>query len=106
LLKSLYGLKQAPKQWYEKFDKAILLNGFHYNSVDKCMYSNFFKNKIKIGVITCPYVDDMLLFSINMIGIIETKRYLTFIFKMKDLGEVDTILGIKVKKHSSGYALN
>jgi hypothetical protein len=41
-----------------------------------------------------------------MIGIVETKRYLTSIFKMKDLDEVDTILGIKVKKHSSGYALN
>uniref|UniRef100_A0A2N9HPB4 Retrovirus-related Pol polyprotein from transposon TNT 1-94-like beta-barrel domain-containing protein n=1 Tax=Fagus sylvatica TaxID=28930 RepID=A0A2N9HPB4_FAGSY len=27
------------------------------------------------------------------------------IFKMKDLKEVDTILGIKVKKHSGGYAL-
>jgi hypothetical protein len=41
-----------------------------------------------------------------MIGIVETKRYLTSIFKMKDLGEVDTILGIKVKKYGSGYALN
>jgi len=40
-----------------------------------------------------------------MIGIVETKKYLTYIFKMKDLGEVDTILGIKVKKHSNGYAL-
>jgi len=37
---------------------------------------------------------------------IETERYLTYIFKMKDLSEVDTILDIKVKKHSSGYALN
>jgi len=41
-----------------------------------------------------------------MIRIVETKRYLTYIFKMKDLGEVDIILGIKVKKHNSGYALN
>ncbi|KAK3024292.1 hypothetical protein RJ639_043154 [Escallonia herrerae] len=28
------------------------------------------------------------------------------IFKMKDLNEVDTVLGIKVKKHSGGYALS
>ena len=106
MIKFLYGLKQAPKQLHEKFDQTILLNGFHYNGVDKCMYSKFTKNKIKIEVITCLYVDDMLLFSINIIGIIETKRYLTFIFKMKDLGEVDIILDIKVKKHSSGYTLN
>jgi hypothetical protein len=67
------------------------------------MYSKFTKD---FGVIICLYVDDMLIFSTNMIGIVETKRYLTSIFKMKDLGEVETILGIKVKKHSSGYALN
>ena len=67
------------------------------------MYSKFTKD---FGVIICLYVDDMLIYSINMIGIVETKRYLTSIFKMKDLGEVETILGIKVKKHSSGYALN
>jgi hypothetical protein len=47
----------------------------------------------------------MLIFGTNMEGISETKKYLTSRFKMKDLKEVDTILGIKVKKHSGGYAL-
>ena len=47
----------------------------------------------------------MLLFGTNMEGIFETKKYLTSRFKMKDLKEVDTILGIKVKKHSGGYTL-
>jgi hypothetical protein len=102
-VKSLYGLKQALKQWHKKFDKAILLNGFYHNGADKCMYSKFTKD---FSLIICLYVDDMLIFSTNMIGIVETKRYLTSIFKMKDLGEVDTILVFKVKKHSSGYALN
>ncbi|CAL1362657.1 unnamed protein product [Linum trigynum] len=41
-----------------------------------------------------------------MKGINETKEYLTSRFQMKDLGEVDTILGIKVKKHSGGFALS
>uniref|UniRef100_A0A2N9HGA4 Uncharacterized protein n=1 Tax=Fagus sylvatica TaxID=28930 RepID=A0A2N9HGA4_FAGSY len=38
-------------------------------------------------------------------GVCETKKYLVSVFKMKDLNEADTILGIKVKRHSEGYAL-
>jgi hypothetical protein len=41
-----------------------------------------------------------------MNGILETKRFLTSTFKMKDLGQVDTILGIKVKRNSGGYELS
>jgi len=67
------------------------------------MYSKFIKD---FGVIVCFFIDDMLIFSTNMIEIVETERYLTSIFKMKDIGEIDTILGIKVKKHNSGYAFN
>ena len=47
----------------------------------------------------------MLIIGTNLQGINDTKRYLTSQFKMKDLGEVDTILGIKVKKHSGGFSL-
>lgn len=102
LTKSLYGLKQAPKQWHEKFDSVILEYGFTHNSADKCVYSKFVDD---FGVIICLYVDDMLIISTNMNGINDTKKYLTSRFKMKNLGEVDTILGIKVRKHSKGFAL-
>ena len=39
LNKSLYGLKQAPKQWNEKFDNALLKNGFLFVEVDKFVYT-------------------------------------------------------------------
>uniref|UniRef100_A0A2N9IZW8 Reverse transcriptase Ty1/copia-type domain-containing protein n=1 Tax=Fagus sylvatica TaxID=28930 RepID=A0A2N9IZW8_FAGSY len=102
LVKSLYGLKQAPKQWHEKFDTVILANGFKHNGADKCVYSKFTS---EYGVIVCLYVDDMLIFGTNMLGVCKTKKYLASVFKMKDLNEADTILGIKVKRHSEGYAL-
>uniref|UniRef100_A0A2N9EFL2 Uncharacterized protein n=1 Tax=Fagus sylvatica TaxID=28930 RepID=A0A2N9EFL2_FAGSY len=102
LVKSLYGLKHAPKQWHEKFDTVILANGFKHNGADKCVY---FKFIIEYGVIMCLYVDDMLIFGTNTLGVCETKKYLASMFKMKDHNEVDTILGIKVKRHSEGYAL-
>ena len=103
LVKSLYGLKQAPKQWHEKFDSVVLSNGFSHNSADRCIYSKFTKD---YGVIICLYVDDMLIIGTNLEGIRQTKEYLTSKFKMKDLNEVDTILGIKVHKHEIGFALS
>jgi len=51
-------------------------------------------------VIICLYVDDLLIFGTNLEGIQETKKYLASQFKMKDMDDVDTILGIKVQKHS------
>ena len=54
----------------------------------------------------CLYVDDMLILSNDMKGIIETKRFPSSTFKMKDIRDVDTILGIKIKRNSGGYALN
>ena len=62
LVKSLYGLKQAPKQWHEKFDKAMMSNGFKNNECDKCVYN---KNTNKGYVIVCLYVDDMLIINSN-----------------------------------------
>ena len=35
----------------------------------------------------------------------DIKSYLASQFKMKYMGEVDTILGVKVKKYRGGYAL-
>ena len=102
LVKSLYGLKQAPKQWHEKFYSTILLDGFVHNSSDKYMYSKFTK---EYGVIVCLYVDDMLIFDTNMKSVCETKKYISSMFQMKDLNEIDTILGIKIKRHSEGFAL-
>ncbi|XP_071928279.1 uncharacterized protein [Coffea arabica] len=102
LVKFLYGLKQAPKQWHEKFESVLLSSGFRYNNADKCIYS---KSNSEYNVIICLYVNDMLIVSATLKGVVETKKYLSSKFKMKDLGEVDTILGIKVKRHSEGFCL-
>lgn len=99
LIKSRYGVKQAPKQWHEKFDSVIWDYGFQHNNADKCIYYKFTNT---YGVIICLYVDNMLIIGTNMDGVNDTKKYLSSQFKMKDLNEIDTILGIKVKKHNGG----
>ena len=103
LVKSLYGLKQAPKQWHQRFDKTVKSFGFQHNAADRCIYSKYTKEST---VVICLYVDDMLIIGTNLVGILETKNYLSSHFKMKDLGEVDTILGIKVKRSDSQISLS
>ncbi|RVW42300.1 Retrovirus-related Pol polyprotein from transposon TNT 1-94 [Vitis vinifera] len=103
LVKSLYGLKQAPKQWHEKFDNAMISNGFKINECDKCVYV---KNTQKGYVIVCLYVDDMLIIGSDTNMIKMTKQMLSSRFDMKDLGVADIILGIKVSKTSDGLILS
>ncbi|KAL0436495.1 UNVERIFIED_CONTAM: Retrovirus-related Pol polyprotein from transposon TNT 1-94 [Sesamum radiatum] len=102
LRKSLYGLKQAPKQWYEKFDRSLLSNGFKTNASDTCVYTKLCGCDF---VIICLYVDDMLIFGSNLQVINETKSFLNSQFDMKDLGEADVILGVKIRKTENGFSL-
>ena len=74
LVKSLYGLKQAPKQWHEKFDNAMMSNGFRINECNKCLY---IKDTANGYVIMCLYVNDMLIIGSNNDIIKATKRMLT-----------------------------
>jgi hypothetical protein len=98
-VKSLYGLKQAPKQWHDKFDKTLTSVGFVTNEADKCVYYRYGGGE---GVILCLYVDDILIFGTSLEWIKEVKDFLSQKFEMKDLGEVDVILNIKLIKGENG----
>ncbi|GJT74818.1 zinc finger, CCHC-type containing protein [Tanacetum coccineum] len=104
LIKSLYELKQAPKQWHQKFDKVVLSNGYLLNQTNKCVYSKF--DESGEGVIICLYVDDMLIFGTDQVQVDLTKEFLSSRFSMKDMGEADVILGIRIKHESNGIAIS
>ena len=99
LLKSLYGLKQAPKQWHEKFERTLVTTGFVVNEADKCVYYWYGGGE---GVILCLYVDDILIFGTSLNVIKEVKNFLSNNFDMKDLGEADVILNIKLIREGNG----
>nr|GEW03469.1 zinc finger, CCHC-type [Tanacetum cinerariifolium] len=63
---------------------------------DKCVYSKF--DASGKGVIICLYVDDMLIFGTDQDQVNKTKKFLSSKFDMKDLGEVEAILGIRIKR--------
>jgi hypothetical protein len=93
LRKSIYELKQASRQWYLKFDETIRCFGFKENEEDNCIYAKFRNGKF-IFLILC--VDDILLASSDVSLLLETKRFLSSNFDMKDLGEASFILGIEI----------
>jgi hypothetical protein len=95
LKKSIYGLKQASIQWYLKFDESIRSFGFKENEEDNCIYAKFRNGKFIFLIL---YVDDILLASSDISLLLETNRFLSSNFDMKDLGEASFILGIKIHR--------
>ncbi|KAK1686029.1 hypothetical protein QYE76_046877 [Lolium multiflorum] len=75
---------------------GFVVKGFVVNEADKCVY---YRHGGGEGVILCLYVDDILIFGTNMKVIHEVKSFLSKSFDMKDLGEADVILNIKLIKN-------
>ena len=77
----------------------LISNGFSLNDVDKCIYNKVENNSC---IIIYLYVDDMLIFGTNLQVVIETKSFLRSKFNMKDRGEAEVILGIKITRTLNG----
>ena len=66
--------------------------------MENCIYVKFRGSKFIILVL---YVDDILLASSNKDMLLETKRFLSSNFDMKDLGEAFYILGTEIHRDRS-----
>uniref|UniRef100_A0A2N9F5U8 Reverse transcriptase Ty1/copia-type domain-containing protein n=1 Tax=Fagus sylvatica TaxID=28930 RepID=A0A2N9F5U8_FAGSY len=93
LKRSIYGLKQSSRQWYLRFHRAILSNGLTMIEEDHCVYTKWSKGSF---IILSLYVDDILLAGNDAEMIVATKEWLSSNFEMKDMGEADYILGVKI----------
>lgn len=76
--------------------------GFSTNEVDKCVYSKTIGGE---HIIICLYVDDMLIFGTCLDIVIETKSFLSSSFDMKDLGEANVILGLRLIREGDSITL-
>jgi hypothetical protein len=77
------------------FDRTIKNFGFKENVEDNCVYAKF-KNAKYIFLVL--YVDDILLACSDVSLLLETKKFLSSKFDMKDLGEAYFVLGIEVHR--------
>jgi hypothetical protein len=87
---------------YEKFDLTLVSVGFSANEVDRYVYYCHGGGQ---GVILCLCVDDILIFGTSIDVINEVKTFFYQSFNMKDLGEADVILNIKLIKGENRITL-
>jgi len=65
-----------------------------------------YKYNNNICTIICLYVDDLLIFGSNIHVVNAVKSLLSNNFDMKDLGEANVILGIKITRSEKGISLD
>jgi hypothetical protein len=93
LRKSLYGLKQSGREWYIEACKGLGELGFQPIFSEPSIFTTP-DRRILIGL----YVDDMLILSKDPSDIDRVVKGIGKRWKIKDLGEVSMILGIRVTR--------
>ncbi len=87
----MYGLKESPRNWYECSNSFIFDSGFERNGFDYCLY--YTKDNVN-RIFIILFVDDSLICGKDANLILSTKCNLSDKFKMKDLGNVKSYLGM------------
>ena len=103
---SLYGLKQSARCWNTMMDAYLKESGYVQNTADPCVYIKTENVKGEnIIVLIGVYVDDSILCSNNLEYLKSEKRRISERFEMDDRGEIDFILGMKVKRDRANKVL-
>ena len=104
LKKALYGLKQAGKQWNNKLNEELLKMNFRRIKSEPCLYVKFDNDKNIICILSV-YVDDILIAGKEN-EINNVKKSIKEKFNIKDIGDVEFVIGIKFEKVKNGYILH
>ena len=91
--KSIYGIKQVSKSWNICFNHKVKTFEFDQNIDEPCVYKKVDEDSITFVVL---YLDDILLIRNDVEIMSSIKVWLSKYFRMKDLGEVSYVLGIKL----------
>lgn len=95
LRKSIYGLKQASRVWNLKLRGVLLSAGYKSSQMDPCIFYQINGNDM---IFIAIYVDDVLYFTNSKELKASLQRILTAEFKMKDLGEAECCVGLRITR--------
>jgi hypothetical protein len=97
LVGSLYGLKQSGRTWWIELGKGLEALGFKRTESDWGLYYRT-KSKDRGPALLLAYVDDIVVAAKTRREIDEVMKGLSLRWKITELGEVSTILGMKVSR--------
>ncbi len=103
LRRSLYGLKQSPRCWNQALHERLLKIGFQQLGADACVYRRRTADGQQVLAV---YVDDIVLLARTTAELDYLKKKLAAHFKVKDLGRLSYILGVKVQNLPTGIFLS
>lgn len=96
LNKAIYGLKQSSRSWYERVEQCLCELGFKKSKLEPCIFT---KINGTVRIIIALYVDDFFVFS-SRNNKVETENVISVLssnFKIKNLGQVQQCLGMRVR---------
>lgn len=101
LKKALYGTKQASRQWYQNMDHTLRTCGFQPCVADPCVYVK--RSRTGRAMMIGLFVDDLLpmYHAEDEAEWKETKGVLMNKYKMKDLGDAEWVLGMRIIRDRS-----
>ena len=102
LKRHVYGLKQAPRTWYRTLSEYLVKIGFVACVHDPCLFVR--RQGDQVCYISV-YVDDLVIAASSRVEMGIVKAELESKWSMKDLGELESILGIRVIRDRSKRTL-
>ena len=103
LKKSLYGLKQSGRNWHNMLHSYLKDINFVQSSADPCVFIQSEENNVTILVV---WVDDLIITSSLKELLNDLKKKLNEQFKMKDLEEISSFLGIEFKRDTDSITMS
>lgn len=103
LRKAIYGLKQAARAWHGKISSVLEELKFKRTQTEPCVFrSENNGERLYIAL----YVDDLYIFSANPVRTAEITSQLEKHFRMRNLGEIRNLLGVRVRRKENSIYLD
>jgi hypothetical protein len=101
LKNSLYGLKQSGREWYIEACRGLKTLGFEPLFSEPSVFRN-----AETGQLIGLYVDDMVVMGHGLQAVQATINAIGKIWEIKDLGDTQVILGIRVQRNRAERTLS